>query len=86
MERETNTFYAMKQLPDFDLSIVIPLCEQIETFTCTLPLKVKCFERNGIEVVLVIDKRAECKILDCIQKYPFVNWKVISGADRKSVV
>lgn len=74
----------MKQLPDFDLSIVIPLCEQIETFTCTLPLKVKYFERNGIEVVLVIDKRAECKILDCIQKYPFVNWKVISGAENET--
>lgn len=73
----------MKQLPDFDLSIVIPLCNQIEAFMYTLPLKVEYFERNGIEVVLVTDKRTECNILDCIRKYPFINWKVISGAESE---
>lgn len=81
MERETNTFYVMKQLPDFDLSIIMPLGNQIEEFVRTLPFKVKYFERNGIEIILILDKRIACKdLLDYIQKHPFISWKVVFGS------
>lgn len=78
MERETNPVRAMKQLPDFDLSIVMPFYKRLDEFKRVFPSKAKYYERNGIEVVIVADEPTEEQgILDYIRRYPFINWKVV---------
>lgn len=68
----------MKQLPNFDLSIVILLGDRLETFTDSLSFRKEYYERNGIEVILLVDGRMEYSdLLACIRKYPFISWKVI---------
>lgn len=68
----------MKQLPNFDLSIVILLGDRPDTFTDSLLFRKDYYERNGIEVILLVDGRTEYHtLLACIRKYPFINWKVI---------
>jgi glycosyltransferase len=46
----------MKQLPDFDLSIVMPFYKRLDEFKRVFPSKAKYYERNGIEVVIVADE------------------------------
>lgn len=78
MERETNPVRVMKQLPDFDLSIVMPFYMRLDEFKRVFPSKAKYYERNGIEVVIVADEPTEEQgILDYIRRYPFINWKVV---------
>ena len=68
----------MKQLQDFDLSIVIPLCGRLDEFKRVFSSESNYYERNGIEVVLVINKPNEQQeTLDYIRTYPFINWKVV---------
>ena len=68
----------MKQLQDFDLSIVIPLCGRLDEFKRVFSSESNYYERNGIEVVLVINKPNEQQeTLDYIRTYPFINWIVI---------
>ncbi|KMM31611.1 glycosyltransferase family 2 protein [Parabacteroides goldsteinii] len=71
----------MKQLPNFDLSIVVPLGDRVESFVESLPLRTYYYERNGIEVVLLVDEEADCRsLLACIRKYLFISWKIVSGS------
>lgn len=76
----------MKQLPNFDLSIVIPLGDQLVSFVESLPLRADYYERNGIEVILLVDGNTDCQnLLASIRKYPFICWRVISGSwDNRS--
>ena len=75
----------MKQLPNFDLSIVVPLGDRLESFVECLPLHTAYYERNGIEVVLLVNEEADCRsLLACIRKYPFISWKVVSGLWQNS--
>lgn len=68
----------MKQLPDFDLSIVMLFYKRLDEFKRVFPSKAKYYERNGIEVVIVADEPTEEQgILDYIRRYPFINWKVV---------
>lgn len=68
----------MKQLPDFDLSIIMPFYKRLDEFKRVFPSKAKYYERNGIEVVIVLDEPTEQKgILEYIRMYPFINWKVV---------
>lgn len=68
----------MKQLPDFDLSIVMPFYKRLDEFKRVFPPKAKYYQRNGIEVVIVADEPTEQKgLLDYIRTYPFINWKVV---------
>lgn len=77
----------MKQLPNFDLSIVVPLGDRLESFVDSLPLRTAYYERNGIEVVLLVDEEADCRsLLACIRKYPFISWKVVAGSWQNSAV
>ncbi len=77
----------MKQLPNFDLSIVVPLGDRLESFVDSLPLRTAYYERNGIEVVLLVDEEADCRsLLACIRKYPFISWKVAAGSWQNSAV
>ena len=62
----------MKQLPDFDLSIVMPFYKRLDEFKRVFPSKAKYYERNGIEVVIVADEPTEEQgLLDYIRRYPF---------------
>lgn len=71
----------MKQLPNFDLSIVVPLGDRLESFVDSLPLRTNYYERNGIEIVLLVDEESDSRsLLTCIRKYPFISWKVVSGS------
>lgn len=77
----------MKQLPNFDLSIVVPLGDRLESFVDSLPLRTAYYERNGIEVVLLVDEEADCRsLLACIRKYPFISWRVVAGSWQNSAV
>lgn len=68
----------MKQLLNFDLSIVIPLGDWLDTFVDGLPSWTVYYERNGIEVILLVDGGTEYRnLLDCIREYPFISWKVV---------
>lgn len=68
----------MKQLADFDLSIIIPIYCHLDEVNALSPSMVKYYERNGIEVVIVVDKSANrTDILNYIRAYPFISWKVI---------
>lgn len=63
---------------NFNLSIVIPFYKKMKEFRRVFPLNRKYFERNGIEVILVLDCPDEkSELLNYIKQYPFVNWKVI---------
>ncbi len=75
----------MKQLPDFDLSIVMPFYKRLDEFKRVFPSKAKYYERNGIEVVIVADEPTEQEgILDYIRTYPFINWKVVVNLQNNS--
>lgn len=68
----------MKQLPDFDLSIVMPFYKRLDEFKRVFPSKANYYQRNGIEVVIVADEPTEQEgILEYIRTYPFINWKVV---------
>lgn len=63
---------------NFDLSIVIPFYKKLKAFKNVLPRNRKWFERNGIEVVIVLDCPDEKdELVEYIKGYPFINWKVI---------
>lgn len=63
---------------NFDLSVVIPFFRKMKEFRRVFPKNRKYFERNGIEVVLVLDTPEESQELqDYILQYPFVNWRIV---------
>lgn len=68
----------MKQLQDFDLSIIIPLPKYLDGFKSTFSLNARYYERNGIEVIVVLDLQSDKQeIFDYIYTLPFINWKII---------
>lgn len=70
----------MKQFPNFDLSIVMLLGDRLDSFIESIPSRVAYYERNGIEVILLVDKEVDCQSLfKCISEYPFICWKVVIG-------
>lgn len=72
----------MKQLSDFNLSIVIPLYKQMEVCKRFASSEVRYYERNGIEVVMVIDASIERKVLsEYLRSYPFICWKVVVSSE-----
>ncbi|GHV56202.1 hypothetical protein FACS1894182_02260 [Bacteroidia bacterium] len=63
---------------NFDVSVVMPFYKKLKAFKRVFPKNKKYFERNGIEVIIVLDCPDEKELLiRYIQQYPFVNWKVI---------
>mgnify|MGYP000863687722 CR=1 FL=1 len=63
---------------NFEVSLVMPFYKKLREFSKVLPLNVGFFQRNGIEVILVMDEPTEKDgVLDFISNYPFINWKVI---------
>ena len=63
---------------NFDVSVVMPFYKKLKAFKRVFPKNRKYFERNGIEVIIVLDSPDEKELLlQYIQEYPFVNWKII---------
>lgn len=63
---------------NFEVSVVMPFYKKLKAFKQVFPKNRKYFERNGIEVIIVVDCPDEKdELLAFIQEYPFVNWRVI---------
>lgn len=63
---------------NFDVSIVMPFYKKLKEFKHVLPTNHRYFERNGIELILVLDTPDEKDdLIDFISNYPFINWKII---------
>lgn len=63
---------------NFDLSMVIPFYRKKREFKSVFPKNRKYLERNGIEVVIVLDTPEESlELQDFILQYPFVNWRIV---------
>lgn len=63
---------------NFDVSIVMPFYKKIEEFKKVLPINASKFQRNGIELIIVMDEPSQLDyLLELINDYPFINWKII---------
>ena len=63
---------------NFDVSVVMPFYKKLDAFKRVFPKNRKYFERNGVEVVIVLDCPDEKEeLLAYIREYPFLNWRVI---------
>ena len=63
---------------NFDVSIVMPFYKKLDEMTLALPLNAPFFQRNGIEIVLVLDEDSQQDgVLALIEEYPFINWRVV---------
>lgn len=67
----------------FDVSIIMYSFKCLNEFSRVLPLNAKYFQRNGIEIVILLEEPSEeQRLLDLIEQYPFINFKIIT--DRTS--
>lgn len=65
-------------IEDFDLSIIMSFYHRYEEFSRVLPLNAPYLERNGIEVIIVMDEPSEeTKVRALLEEYPFISWKLI---------
>jgi glycosyltransferase involved in cell wall biosynthesis len=68
---------------DFDTSVVMPFFKKMREFRAVLPRNVAHLERNGIEVVIVVDEPTESnEVVEFILRYPLVNWQVIVNPNK----
>ena len=75
-----NTFRHFQESieQNFDVSVVMPFYKKMAAFKNVFPKNRKYFERNGIEVIIVMDCPDEKEeLLEYIQEFPFINWKVL---------
>lgn len=63
---------------NFNVSIVMPFYKKINEFRKVLPINASMFQRNGIEVVIVMDESSQLEeLMELINEFPFINWKII---------
>ena len=63
---------------NFDVSVVLPFYKKLDEMRLVLPVNAPFFQRNGIEVILVMDEDSQQEgVLEMIQEYPFINWRVV---------
>ena len=68
---------------NFEVSVVIPFYHELEAFKKVLPKNAPYLQRNGIEVIIVVDEPTEQKgLIELIKQYPFINWKVIVNKEK----
>lgn len=73
-----NNISSQNTIDNFDLSIIMPFYKRMYDFRLILPRNSAFFQRNGIEVIIVMDDQEEKEeLITFIQTYPFINWKVI---------
>jgi glycosyltransferase involved in cell wall biosynthesis len=62
----------------FDLSIVLPFYKKLKEFKTVLPRNLKYFQRNGIELIIVLDAPSEEEELkNYLDEFPFANFQII---------
>lgn len=65
-------------IDNFDLSVIIPFYKKYDEFEIVIKKNQKYLQRNGIEVIIVLDEPSEqIQVLKCIKNYYFINWKII---------
>ena len=76
-ESTANT--SLQLLPNFDTSVIIPLGKgQWSGFLQLFPFMAKYYQRNGIEILLVVDKTIEKdSVLAFIKCFSMIDWKVV---------
>ena len=63
---------------NFDTSIILPFYKKLFEFEKVLGYNAVFFQRNGVEVLVVMDEPSEeADVLTLIRKYPLINWKVL---------
>ncbi len=85
-----NLNYSLKEISDtssfvhnFDVSIVMPFYKKLSEFKKTLPINLKYFQRNGIEIIISMDDdNDEFELLNYIKTFPFINWKIIVNHNK----
>lgn len=75
--RRINKYY-QSIIHNFDVSLVLPFYKRTREFSKVLPLNASYFQRNGIEVIIVMDEPTEeGSVIRLIEQYPFINWKTV---------
>lgn len=65
-------------IENYDLSLIMSFYHRYNEFKIVLSRNSKYLERNGIEVIIVMDEPSEEKLVkDLLEKYPFISWKLI---------
>ena len=83
MENKKSTYlqvikFQNSVIHNFDLCVIIPFYRRLEIFRKVLPSNAHYLQRNGIEVIILLDSpEEELNLIDLIKEYPFINWKVI---------
>jgi hypothetical protein len=73
-----NFYYVDNIFDFFDVSIVLPFYKKLQEFKRVLPNNLHYFQRNGLEVIIVLDTPEEEKeLLAYLKDFPFLNIKVI---------
>lgn len=63
---------------NFNVSVILPFYKKLQDFKRILPLNARYFQRNGIEVIIVMDDpEDEENLVSFIKQYPLINWRVI---------
>ena len=67
-----------QEVEDFDLSIIMSCYQRYESLKRVLPHNARFLERNGIEVIIVLDDlEEELQIRSLLEDYPFISWVLI---------
>jgi hypothetical protein len=69
--------YNLSIIHNFDVSVVMSFYHKLDAFKKVIIKNIRYFQRNGIEVIIVLDEPNEED--DLIKTYPFINWKVIKN-------
>ena len=83
METKKKTYREIRKfnqsvIHNFEVSVVMSFYHKLEAFKKVLPKNARYFQRNGIEVVIVLDEPTEQEgLVELIKQYPFINWKVV---------
>ncbi len=72
-------FYVENDVADFfEISIVLPFYKKLKEFKKVLPNNLTYFQRNGIELIIVLDTpEEEVELKDYLDEFPFLNSNVI---------
>lgn len=67
---------------DFNLSIILPFYKKLKDFKVILPTNARYFQRNGIEVIIVMDEPSErLELTNFIKTYPLINWIIVTNEE-----
>jgi hypothetical protein len=63
---------------NFDVSVILPFFKKMSVFQRTLAVNCRFLQRNGIEVIIVMDEPTEKEaVIATVKKFPLINWRVI---------